>query len=154
MSKLYDPMAHTPEEWRAMGRQKHQDADDSFERCDTDGFLSQWASGMMGNLYETCAQVAENGGKASFPALFDLEGNPVNARLIEGKYDWCWMLLDEQGHSTSKFAPHAPSRPSTLAKRGLMEKQVEADALVTLVGSNACNVTPIKVRKPANWSAR
>jgi hypothetical protein len=153
MGNYYDPMTHTPAEWRAMAGQKRQDAEDSFERCDTDGFVSQWASGCMAQLYEYCAQIAENGGKASFPALFDLDGQPVNAKLVAGKWDWCWLLLDGNGKSLGKFVPHSPSKPSTLERRGYREGVVEAFALVRLEGRDYCSVTPVKIRKPENWKS-
>jgi hypothetical protein len=37
----------TAEAFRAEEARHLQEAADSFERCDTDGFLSQWAHGML-----------------------------------------------------------------------------------------------------------
>jgi len=43
----------------------HQWAEESFERSDTDGFLSQWASGITARLHEVRAEIARNCGRPS-----------------------------------------------------------------------------------------
>ena len=79
----------------AAAHQADQEAQDSFDRCDTDGFLSQWASGMTGRLHRAKAEIAEQGGKAEFPALFDLAGNLVAAKLVETRYGMSWGILPD-----------------------------------------------------------
>lgn len=81
-------------QYRAEARGNRQEAYDSFERCDTDGFLSQWASGVMAGRYEAAAQILEQGGCAEFVALFDLEGNLVPAKYIETRFGYSWALLE------------------------------------------------------------
>lgn len=81
-------------QYRAEARGCYGSAYDSFERCDTDGFLSQWASGVMAGRYEGAAQILENGGCAEFIALFDLEGNLVPAKYMETRYGYAWALLE------------------------------------------------------------
>lgn len=81
-------------QYRAEARGNDQAAYDSFERCDTDGFLSQWAHGQMATRYLRAAQILENGGCAEFIALFDLEGNLVPAKYMETKFGWAWALLE------------------------------------------------------------
>lgn len=80
--------------YRAEARGNHQRAYDSFERCDTDGYLSQWASGVMANRYEDAAKILEDGGCAEFVALFDLEGNLVPAKYAETRFGYAWALLE------------------------------------------------------------
>lgn len=80
--------------YRQEARGNEQEAHDSFERCDTDGFLSQWAHGQMANRYYGAAQILENGGCAEFVALFDLEGNLVPAKYIETRFGYAWALLE------------------------------------------------------------
>lgn len=63
---------------RAEGRRSSQEAYASFERCDTDGFMSQWASGVTATVREAEAVLIENGGLVEVEALFDLEGNLVS----------------------------------------------------------------------------
>jgi hypothetical protein len=81
-------------EYRAEARGNDQAAYDSFERCDTDGFLSQWAHGQMATRYIRAAEILEAGGCADFIALFDLEGNLVPAKYMETQYGWSWALLE------------------------------------------------------------
>lgn len=82
------------DEYRAMARDARKDADDSFDRCDTDGFLSQWASDTTARQYDLAAVLAENGGEAEFDALFDLDGNIVPAALIDAKYGRTWIVRE------------------------------------------------------------
>lgn len=112
----------------------------SFERCDTDGALSQWASGLNARVARLQADIVENGGLAEFTALFDLDGNWVRAKRINGRYGTCWMILDENGDATGQFAPFAPSRKSTLEKRGYREGKVLRPAKAD-VGSGGSIVT-------------
>lgn len=84
----------TAEEFRAMARERHERREESFERCDTDGFMSQWAAQEMARRYELAATLAENDGYSDFPALFDLDGNIVPARIVETRYGAKWLVLD------------------------------------------------------------
>lgn len=79
---------------------------ESFERCDTDGFLSQWANNITGRLKREQARIAENGGKAKLPVL--LEGRRrVRAKLIDGKFGYCWLLDSKEAEKFGrKFIPY------------------------------------------------
>ena len=113
--------AATAADLRAQAAAHDIEAHASFERCDTDGALSQWASGINARQLRLEAEIVENGGVWEFPALFDLDGNWVPARDIDGRYGPCWMILDESGDATGEFAPFRPARKSTLEKRGYRE---------------------------------
>jgi len=80
--------------YRDEARGNDRDAQESYERCDTDGFLSQWAHGQMADRYYRAADILEAGGCAEFIALFDLEGNLVPAKYIQTRYGWSWALLE------------------------------------------------------------
>lgn len=82
----------TAEQWRAMATQGHRSAADSWERSDTDGFMSQWASGLSARKYEACAELAERDGWETFCALFDVNGNLVDAEIREGQYGSYWLI--------------------------------------------------------------
>lgn len=49
-----------------------REAVESFDRCDTDGFLSQWASNCTANDRESEARLADNGDLTIGPALADI----------------------------------------------------------------------------------
>jgi len=77
------------EMYRAEEKRCHQDSIDSFERCDTDGFLSQWASDQMAGKYRLMAQLAEEDGMWTFRTL-GLNGALVPCREIKTRYGWKW----------------------------------------------------------------
>lgn len=84
----------TAEQWREQARQSNQRAADSFASCDTDGFLSQWASGIMAREYMLKADLAEAGGMWSFSVLTDLDGVMVPAKRIETRYGTKWAVFE------------------------------------------------------------
>lgn len=61
---------------RALARQE-----ESFQRSDTDGFLSQWADGMTADKNQKTIQILKNGGCARFPVLCDADGNVVASKV-------------------------------------------------------------------------
>ncbi|WGH21011.1 hypothetical protein SEA_AZIRA_5 [Gordonia phage Azira] len=83
---------HTADEYRAMAQRERQSSYDSFERCDTDGFLSQWAHDSMARTYLTLAGWAEDGGDVqtiAWPMILDDEGNWLwvdEYRFVSGQY--------------------------------------------------------------------
>jgi hypothetical protein len=103
---------------RAEAAQHDQDAADSFDRCDTDGFVSQWASGQMADLRRREAELAEHGGTWTFARteLVTLDGQPTDAREVQTRFGAKWRL-----DSTDQWLPVAPKREATLAKHGYRE---------------------------------
>ena len=59
----------TAEQLRAEASRMAQEAADSFARCDTDGFLSQWAMDLGARERRAQAAIVEAGGVCEFPAL-------------------------------------------------------------------------------------
>jgi hypothetical protein len=111
-------------------------AEDSFQRCDTDGFLSQWASGLTGQLKNRQAAILENGGLADFAVLLDVNTDEfVPAKLIDGRYGRCWALLGDDGKFTGQFIKAFPARESTMAKKGFKEARGLFPAFAKMDGS-------------------
>jgi len=77
---------YTAEEYRAMSDDAHKRKIESFERCDTDGFLSQWALDVMSSVYRRAAEMVEQDWKDCWETLADMDGNLVPCREIETKY--------------------------------------------------------------------
>lgn len=140
------------EELEATSRRNEQEAADSFARCDTDGFLSQWASDRMASLRRLEARLLRQGGYAEHAALFDLDGNLVPAKLIGTRYGMAWMLLDEDGRKTGKFVSAFPKRASTMERKGYREGSVLAESYAELVGQTHTSVHPVTLRKDRGWS--
>lgn len=79
---------NTHEGWQDLARTMAAQAaaatqrkEDSFQRSDTDGCLSQWASGLSAELHEAQAEIARNDGMAEFTALFQGDRR-VDAKLV------------------------------------------------------------------------
>jgi hypothetical protein len=135
--------------FREKARQCAREAYESFERCDTDGALSQWASGISRDKYMLMAQLADNGWISTFRCLFTLDGQWVPSVEIEGKWGLRWMVLDESG-KTLEFVPYHPARRSTLANRGYTEGLAVWSAQVRTVGRDMMSVQAAIVKNAAH----
>lgn len=136
------------EQLREKAAQHDRDAAESFARCDTDGFLSQWASGLNAQRDRLQADIQDAGGIATFGRyqLVSLhDGQPVNAKIINGKFGQCWAFMNDNGSFTGKFISAHPKRKATMAKKGYREDEVEfvAEATADLRGANATSVRAI-----------
>ena len=80
---------------------------DSWERSDTDGFLSQWASEWTSRENDSKAAIAAAGGVASFTVLVDKAGEVVADRSFGnrfGSYSWRLYAEAEEIHGRA-FVP-------------------------------------------------
>lgn len=117
-----------------------QAAAESFERCDTDGFLSQWAHGLHAQLELAKAEIAENDGKMPFRCLMETtDDGPrrVDAKLVNGQYGAVWLLSDsDTAHLGRRFVPFAgQGGKSRIQKQlGLFEDWEEAPAKARIAG--------------------
>lgn len=125
----------TAAEWRQMAKESRKNSADSFERSDTDGFMSQWASDTMAREYESKAKLAEQDGYWNFQALFDLEGNRIYAQYVETQYGWSWRVFDPNtedkattGWLNESNARKASTRTANNAKKGFTIGLVRAEA--------------------------
>lgn len=136
------------EQYRKLANEAFQRQEDSWERSDTDGFLSQWASGLTSQLNSRLAELAEAGWVAPFPGLFSVatgERIPakiimVNDRFRHGKRA-VWALVDPAtDRFTGTFVPVGENSRKQ-KQLGFVEKTEMAPAFAKLEGSNACNVS-------------
>ena len=145
----------TPEYYKKRAAESRKRSADSFDRCDTDGFLSQHSNDLDARLNDAKAMLAKNKWHAMFPGLYDLKGNRVRAKLINGKYGQCWALLNDDDKFTGKFFIHIGNPPEywaagaddperikawnrrakNLRKKGYQVKMESAPADVRLEGS-------------------
>lgn len=102
-----EEMAAKAAELRASAAADSAAREESFERCDTDGFLSQWAHGINSSLKLEQARILEAGGKDEFPALFLPTGERVKAKVIDSQYGRCWAIVAANGRY-SRFVSLAP----------------------------------------------
>lgn len=92
------------EQYERAAQEHREAARESYERCDTDGFVSQWAHGMLESRAVLAAEIARNGGTAVFRALFDLEGTLLPAREVETRFGWAWVI-ERDGEPPLWFNP-------------------------------------------------
>ena len=82
-------------------KRKREREEESFQRCDTDGFLSQWALSIGAERDALDAKILRNGGHATFPVLCDKDGNVIADKVhqFKNKYnygtDYKWRLSAE-----------------------------------------------------------
>lgn len=115
---------YTPAEYRAMAADCRRRSTDSFDRCDTDGFVSQWAADSMARTYSRLAELAEDGGDVQKVRwLFTADGTPVD--------EWRWVS-GEYGSSVRVWHNHRVHwfRPSEARKGSTREKRDRAKGFV------------------------
>lgn len=134
-------LGKTAAEWREMAAQSDRRRQESWERSDTDGFLSQWASDTMARKYDACAELASLGGVIEFQVPF-VNGEVATLELDrEGQYGRYWYLTVEAARVVGKryFTPSSANKAATRrknnAKKGVTMGTIRIAADVELVGS-------------------
>jgi hypothetical protein len=124
-------MSKTAEQLRGDAAAHRQEARESFERCDTDGFLSQWASGKSAQLADTRAEIAEAGGMAWF-ARWELhrDGRRIVTRKVETRYGTKWRI-DE----TDEWISYGSARAAKRKGYEMREVIEQAAAFAVMAGS-------------------
>ena len=135
----------TAEEWLEEAADSERRAAESWARSDTDGFMSQWASGTMAREYRTNARLAEQDGYWEFEALFDLDGNHVPTKIVDSQFGWSYGVINPEGGRYLKFVnPSHAKNPATLRrnmeKKGYRIGTVRAKATVEAVATSAVSV--------------
>lgn len=95
------PNLRTAAEYRTAAAAARKAEADSWDRSDTDGFLSQWASKEMARRYDHLAAVAEDGGQMNTLALF-LNGELASTDQRNGTYGLYWILNDKAAAAFGK----------------------------------------------------
>jgi hypothetical protein len=122
----------------AKAAQCRQDAQESFDRCDTDGFVSQWASGIMAGVHTLQAEIERAGGVSEFHGLYQ-GTRRVAAKIITTAYGNCWILRNDEAETFGrKFIPLASGSTgkSRVQKQlGLCERPEMAPAKAKVMGT-------------------
>jgi hypothetical protein len=141
----------TADEWEAVAVAAEQAAQrssaasrESFERSDTDGFLSQWASDSMAREYHARAAWARDHGYATISVLLLADGTLASTMIRDGQYGSYWVLNDtaaavigKRFFNTSKARDYRKQHANNLRK-GIKVAQARVPASAPkLRGSNA-----------------
>lgn len=136
-----------PQYWREQAEASARRSYESFQRCDTDGFMSQWAGDMMSQQHHLQARIAENGGEWPTLTLFRADTEePIEARLVRTRYGQAWVYDDENGNAVwvnPSNARSAEKRKETMAKKGYREGYVWMAARAELNGENATSLRAV-----------
>jgi len=132
-------MTRTAQDFRDEATAAHQRAADSFERSDTDGFLSQWAAGLSGQLATRKAEILDHNRTASFVGLWQGDRR-VRARIIRSRFGPRWLIhedeVDLRNARGKPFVPAFTDNKSRILKElGLTECDETAPAWAVLEGS-------------------
>jgi hypothetical protein len=115
--------------------------EESFARCDTDGFLSQWAHDIGAQRDERQAKLLRNGGHASFPVLCDAEGRVLcdHQHRFTNPYDHSierrWRLPDDVAERLGRKWIPCGAKSRVQAKLGLHEESRWFPARAAIMGS-------------------
>ncbi len=107
----------TAEEYREMARTFFAAREASWDRSDSDGFLSQWASGLTAQKYTLSAQLADADGVTDVRALFDMDGNLVPSVHGFSQYGEYFIVLDHETRGCRRFFNPSGARDETIARR-------------------------------------
>lgn len=150
----------------AAAKRSAKNASDSWERSDTDGSVTQWASGIMAEHHRMEADLIKKGGKAEFSALFDKDGNMVPAKRVNmpdrfnpGRTKTAWGVLSDPNDPSSPVkewinessSSNMKTQEAYLAKKGYTMGTVRVPAYVTERGTSI-NVRSVYERKDRGFS--
>jgi len=137
---------------------------ESFANSDTDGFVSQWASGLNSELHTLLADIIDRGNRWEFCGLFQGQRR-VKAKLISTTFrhhrSSCWLLHDDEQdlikRRGKKFLP-CGKKSRILKGLGLVESRELAPAWASitgggtgLAGATACR--PAAFRVGCEWGS-
>lgn len=146
-------------EYDASAKQREEDAEESFRRCDTDGFLSQMVSGHTSSLHKALAGICRNFGKDTFDGLYK-DGVRVKAKLISFRCQYSfsmksvWLLHEDERskYGDRKYLPynHGNGRSRILKQFGLEELTEIDDAWAKYSNNMTCSF-PTYFRVGEEW---
>lgn len=141
------------ETYRKLAAQHEQDAEDSFDRSDTDGFLSQWASGISAQKATRNAEIAEKGGKAEFRGLY-CGDERIMAKIVEGQFGNVWLLDDAAATQIGRRFIPTGEKSRVQRQFGLSERTETQAAFAVIQGSGrglSGNVWIATIRRGDQW---
>lgn len=143
----------TPAEQVARLREEASNHDrnawESFERCDTDGFLSQWASGINARQARMKADLIERGGKMYLVGPVTQDGEATTHRQVDTRFGRRWIVLpdgDPDGDALNWLNAEAV-RMQTIRKHGFTLGVYRTEATVRVAGREITAVQPYIVPK-------
>jgi hypothetical protein len=131
----------TATDHREAAKSRYRQEQESWERSDTDGFLSQWASNLTAREHQAWADLLDNGGKTRLRVLMNLDGTVASTHIHHGQWGASWVLNDAAAARYGKRffkeseAASAKRRRATHASKGFTLGTVLVDGYVAIQGS-------------------
>jgi hypothetical protein len=126
--------------------QHDRDARESFERSDTDGFLSQWASGLTAERKRLQASIVENDGMAEIGCVVDADDRIVPARWIDTRFGGCFALFEDFDSANNKSGKIIEwISESKMERLGYRRALCLRPAKAEIVGTDAVNCRAVAV---------
>ena len=128
----------TAADYRREALERRERSRKSFESCDTDGFLSQWADDLGAQLAERRADLLDAGCVAEFTGLYagDRRVAAVLERsMFKGRPRVSWYLRDDEAQRYGRR--YIPAGPTSRVQKtlGLAERRERAHAWAKIGGS-------------------
>jgi hypothetical protein len=128
-----------------------------FDQTDPiDNALTNRAHSLLAAEEDLQARIDANGGVWDLPAVFDLDGNMIPARQVDGEYGRAYLILDENGRGLGWFNPSKAKteerRRANDAKLGFYLGKVAVPVKAKLAGGNMFSVMPIVVPLNAKYT--
>jgi hypothetical protein len=103
----------TAQEHRDLANASRKRSAESWERSDTDGFVSQWASDLTAREHEAWANLLDDDCMIVTEALFMLDGTIASTHSAYGDYGRYWVLNDLAAERYGKrfFSPSKAQNP-------------------------------------------
>jgi hypothetical protein len=121
-----------------------------------DNALTNRAHSLLAAEEDLQARIDANGGVWGLPAVFDLDGNMIPARQVDGEYGRAYLILDENGRGLGWFNPSKAKteerRRANDAKLGFYLGKVAVPVKAKLAGGNMFSVMPIVVPLNAKYT--
>lgn len=145
-------------ELRQKAAESDRKAAESFERCDTDGFVSQWAHGISASKDRLQALIEEQGGTHEFRGLFNSDGERIKAKRVQGtdyfgKPETKWIVLDDNDRVMHWVnIPKNPDNPSGRSKMGKLglheawEENIPAVAILAGGGMGLAGAANVRAK--------
>lgn len=139
----------TAEQYRALAKDAHQRRIESFERCDTDGYLSQFALDVTSSCYRVAAELAERDWKDSWHTLADMDGNLVPCREIETKYGWAYGVYRtfEDAQNCGEIIQWVGTSGRAAKNKGYQLVVVQSEAKVEMGGGYTARAVVLPVHQ-------
>lgn len=144
--QTYDGL--TASELRQRAADKRQRAAESWERSDTDGFLSQWAATVSADLDDRNADTLDNGGWGTAVQLVDEDYEAVPARIIRTIHGHRWAVFatfEDCNGPTGDIIQWVGCGERAQAAKGYKAVRVARRGHWELKGSSYTGTTPVFV---------